>query len=82
MQKFDSSKVIFTNFLPKLRSENSRIRSFAKAFTWRITATLTTFLIALVITGELDTAVTIGGIEFFVKFFVYYAHERLWILIR
>ena len=39
----------------------------AKAFSWRIVATLTTALIAYVITGEMDTAIMIGGIEFFLK---------------
>lgn len=53
--------------------------SLAKAFSWRIVATLTTALIAYVITGEIDTALWIGGIEFFLKIGIYYAHERLWL---
>jgi len=53
--------------------------SLAKAFSWRIVATLTTALIAYVITGEIDTALWIGGIEFFLKICIYYAHERLWL---
>ncbi|MAH24689.1 MAG: hypothetical protein CMP82_12870 [Gammaproteobacteria bacterium] len=33
-------------------------------------------------TGEIDTAMLIGGIEFFLKFAIYYFHERAWQLIR
>ena len=60
---------------------DSRVRSLAKAFSWRIVATLTTSVIAWVITGELDTAAVIGGIEFVLKFFIYYFHERIWAVI-
>jgi uncharacterized membrane protein len=60
---------------------DSRIRSLAKAFSWRIVATLTTSIIAWIITGELDTAAVIGGIEFVLKFFIYYLHERAWAVI-
>jgi len=62
----------------------SRLRSLLKAFSWRIVATLTTALIAYGITGEIDTALAIGGIAFFLKFAIYYAlltkqiSERAW----
>lgn len=56
----------------------SRTRSILKALSWRILATLTTILIAYVITGKTDTAFAIGGIEFVLKFIIYYAHERAW----
>ena len=56
----------------------TRLRSLLKAFSWRIVATLTTALIAYGITGEIETALAIGGIEFFLKFAIYYAHERAW----
>ena len=65
-----------------IKDEFSRVRSLAKAMTWRITATLTTAVIAYVITGELNTAVLISGIEFFIKFVIYYAHERAWNWVR
>ena len=57
----------------------SHLISLAKAFSWRIVATLTTAMIAYAITGEMDTALWIGGIEFFLKIGIYYAHERLWL---
>ncbi len=61
---------------PNLRE--SHLRSILKAFSWRIIATMTTGLIAYAITGEIDTAILIGSIEFVLKFVIYYLHERLW----
>ena len=66
------------HWIVKIKDPESRLRSVAKAFTWRITATLTTAIIAFLVTGELGTAVAIGGIEFFAKFVIYYVHERAW----
>lgn len=57
---------------------DSRLRSLLKALSWRILATLTTAAIAYLIIGEVAAAAMIGGIEFFVKFFIYYFHERAW----
>jgi len=34
--------------------------------------------IAYFITGEVNQALTIGGIEFFGKLLIYYLHERAW----
>lgn len=61
--------------------KESHLRSVLKAFSWRVVATTTTASIAFVITGQIDTALMIGGIEFVFKIFVYYAHERLWQLV-
>jgi len=65
-----------------LKDQTSRTRSLAKALTWRVTATLTTTLITYIITCEVRTAVIVGGIEFVLKFAIYYVHERAWNLIR
>lgn len=59
----------------------SHLRSILKACSWRVIATLTTSGIAFGITGEVDTAIMIGGIELFLKLFIYYAHERAWQLV-
>ena len=61
--------------------KESHLRSVLKAFSWRVIATLTTALIAYAITGELDTAIMIGAIEFVAKMFLYYLHERAWQLV-
>ena len=60
------------------RHQDSRLRSFLKALSWRVIATLTTALIAFIVIGEIVTAALIGSIEFFLKFFIYYLHERAW----
>ena len=70
------------SLISTLKDQSSRTRSLAKALTWRITATLTTAVIAYVVTGELGTAVIIGGIEFALKFIMYYGHERAWNAVR
>jgi uncharacterized membrane protein len=59
----------------------SHLRSFLKALSWRVVATTTTAIIAWFITGEIRTAIAIGSIEFFAKFFIYYGHERAWQLV-
>ena len=56
----------------------SRRRSLAKTVSWRCLATLTTFLIAWAITGDLAAGAAIGGIEATAKMFLYYGHERIW----
>ena len=68
--------------IANLKNLDSRISALAKAFTWRITATLTTACIAFIVTSEIGIAVMIGGIEFIIKFFIYYGHERAWNLFR
>ena len=63
---------------PSQNPRESHLRSILKALSWRVIATLTTGLIAYAITGEIDTAILIGSIEFALKFVIYYLHERLW----
>ena len=58
--------------------EGSKKRHIAKTLTWRITATLTTMIIAWVVSGDPMTGLTVGGIEIFIKMPVYYLHERAW----
>ena len=58
--------------------ESSRKRHIAKTLTWRITATLTTIIIAWILSGDPSTGLAVGGIEFFAKMPIYYFHERAW----
>ena len=53
-------------------------RSILKTITWRITASLDTFVIAWIITGDWRMGGTIAGIEVLTKMFFYYFHERIW----
>ena len=53
-------------------------RTIVKTLTWRDTASLTTFFIAWVLTGDLLIGVSIGSVEAIAKIFLYYFHERIW----
>ena len=53
-------------------------RTIVKTLTWRVTASLITFVIAWVLTGDLLIGATIGSIEAIAKIFLYYFHERIW----
>jgi uncharacterized membrane protein len=64
------------------RKGETKRRSIVKAFTWRTLGTLDTIVISYVLTGEIKTAVSIGGIEIFTKMFLYFFHERIWNLIN
>jgi len=53
-------------------------RSLLKAVSWRLTGTMDTIVISLIITRQLRFALSIGFVELFTKMILYYAHERLW----
>lgn len=53
-------------------------RHLAKTLTWRIVATTDTFLLAWLITGQIDFAGLIAGFEVVTKMMLYYGHERVW----
>ncbi len=57
---------------------DNHLRSLAKAISWRVTGTLDTIAVSLIITGRLKLALSIGGVELLTKTFLYYAHERVW----
>ena len=61
--------------------KESHLRSVLKGLTWRIIATTTTISIAYIITGEINSALKIGAIEFVGKILIYYLHERAWLLL-
>ena len=60
-----------------MEAEQSK-RSLLKTITWRITASLDTFVIAWIITGDWKMGGSIAGIEVITKMFFYYFHERVW----
>lgn len=58
-----------------------------KGISWRFIATTDTVLIVLLITClygkcSIENALKIGAIEFLLKLFIYYFHERIWQLFR
>lgn len=53
-------------------------RSGVKTGTWRVIASVDTFLLAFFFTGNVGTALSIGGLEIITKLFLYFFHERAW----
>jgi uncharacterized membrane protein len=62
----------------------SHTRSILKAVTWRLIASLTTFLLAyLVFSGSkcddvLEKSTIVAALELVIKLIIYYLHERAW----
>ncbi|NRA10426.1 MAG: DUF2061 domain-containing protein [Crocinitomicaceae bacterium] len=60
------------------RLDENRV-SLLKTLSWRIIGTVDTMCISYFLTGKLDVALSIGGIEVVSKMILYYFHERAWI---
>lgn len=56
----------------------TRARSFAKALSYRVWGTLSSFVVAYVLTQNATLSGAIAFWETVVKIFIYYAHERGW----
>ena len=56
----------------------SRIISTTKTITWRIVASLDTFVLSWILTGSVSIGASIATLEIMTKMFLYYAHERQW----
>lgn len=54
------------------------IRSAVKSISWRTIGTIDTIAISWLITGKVNTALSIGAIELITKMVLYFAHERAW----
>ena len=53
-------------------------RSVVKTISWRTIGTIDTIVISWIVVGNINFAVTIGGIELFTKMLLYFLHERAW----
>jgi uncharacterized membrane protein len=53
-------------------------RHIAKAITYRLIGTLTTFIISYILTGSITISSTIGFVELIIKPVNYFIHERIW----
>jgi uncharacterized membrane protein len=60
----------------------TKLRSAAKALTWRATALVITTAVVWVATGKPKLAISIGALDTTIKLAVYYAHERCWLRVR
>jgi uncharacterized membrane protein len=61
-----------------MNMRESHLRSIIKAVSWRIFGTLSTVLIAFLITHKLSLSFYIGMLEFISKVGLFYLHERIW----
>lgn len=59
-------------------SPNARVRSIAKAVSWRLIGGLDTTVLSFLVTGSLKYAVSIASAEAISKIVLYYIHERAW----
>ena len=73
------------------KTKDSPVRSILKAFSWRIIASATTFLITFIIFRRyseknfdevIQTATFITTVDFVAKILFYYLHERMWTNIK
>jgi uncharacterized membrane protein len=63
------------------RGRERHVRSLAKAVSWRIFASIDTFIISFFVTGKISLAGTIAAVEVMTKIVIYYLHERAWVAI-
>jgi uncharacterized membrane protein len=61
-----------------MKDPSSRCRSMAKALSWRTLSIIMTSALVWAVTGSIHLGAAIGGIDFMVKFAVFYWHERIW----
>jgi uncharacterized membrane protein len=60
------------------RGAETHLRSILKAVSWRTLGTVDTFAISWFMTGRVEVAGSIAGLEIITKIAWYYLHERLW----
>lgn len=56
----------------------SRKRSLFKTISWRVVASIDTFLISWLISGKISIGISIATLEVITKLIIYYFHERAW----
>ena len=53
-------------------------KAFIKALTWRVLSTITSFILVLIVFGNLQAAGSYAALEAVIKFGLYYFHELGW----
>ncbi len=61
-----------------IKMKEKGIRSIVKTISWRAVGTFDTIVISWIIVGNVNFAITIGGVELFTKMALYFLHERAW----
>ena len=65
-----------------LRGAETHARSVLKAISWRTLGTFDTFAISWFMTGRIEIAGSIAGLEIVTKIAWYYLHELVWATIH
>jgi uncharacterized membrane protein len=74
--------LIMFNFGAKNSADkDAHYRSLAKAVSWRVTGSIDTFILSLLITGSIKIAGSISAVEVVTKVLLFYFHERAWAMI-
>jgi len=73
-----AKKIIPVEYHKKVVKRESHIRSILKGISWRVVGTCTTITVAYILTGDVSSALAIGGVEVITKIILYYLHERVW----
>ncbi len=63
-------------FISKIKNPNKR--HLYKTFSWRAVGSLTTLIVAWIVTGNPLTGFKIGLVETLTKMILYYLHEKMW----
>ena len=59
-----------------------QLKHLYKTISWRFIGTLSTLIIAWIVTGNPLTGFKISVVEFFTKMLLYYIHEKVWFKIK
>lgn len=57
---------------------HSRKHALIKTLSWRFVATVSTVILAWIVTGSVGVGLVVGGIDALIKTFLFYFHERWW----
>jgi adenylylsulfate kinase len=76
-----TADVIENLFAAYIKTESHK-RSILKAISWRTLGTVDTFILSWIITGQVEVAAAIGGVELITKTALYYLHERAWTRVK
>lgn len=58
--------------------KESKRRSLIKALTYRVMATVATFSVALIFTGNVSVSIQIGMVDFIIKMSLFFVNDRVW----
>ena len=61
-----------------MKEKEKHVRSMVKTITWRVIASITTFVLVYVFTGEIELSIGVGIFDVILKLIFYFGHERLW----